>query len=677
MKKLLFTAYTLDLGGIETALVTLLNELVNKYDVTLVLEKKQGIFLDELSSKVKIIEYTPSSSKNIIIRKMQNFIKQIKFVMKYKNKYDFSASFATYSGPGSFCARTASKNSALWAHTDYLTMFDNEKEEVIKFFEFVKYNKFKKIIFVSESAKESFIKVFPEMQDKTFKCNNMINYKKIIEKSTEKIEINKDEIFTFLNVSRHEEKSKKITRLLEVAKRLKAEGKIFRILLVGDGEDTEKYKEIVINNKLEDVICFLGAKKNPYPYFNIADSIVLTSEYEGYPVIVIEALTLNKPIIVTDVSDMKKDLDGKYGIVVEKNVESLYSAMKKMLTNKYEIEKKFSPKEFNRNILEFIERIILKRRSYMQKISVIVPVYNGEKYIEKCLNSILKQKHENIEIVIVNNGSIDESDKKIQEFLKKYNNIKYLNFDKKIGLSAARNIGEREASGQYICFLDVDDYLEENLFEILTKKINLNIDLIKYKLIVVNGEKEEKVEGPVFDIKTGEEAFAELYKTDVMMESACIYLIKKSFYDENNFKFEENTFHEDFGLMPLVIVTANSVISMPIYGYYYVQSGESITRGNDYEKTKKRAYDVLKHYDNMVKKIQGNNLVEGTKEKIRNYYINAAINKVTELEKSEQKKYIIEIKKRKMIKLLKTYNIKQLIKKIILKINVDLYLRLK
>lgn len=358
MKKLLFTAYTLDLGGIETALVTLLNELVNKYNITLVLEKKQGIFLDELSDKVKIIEYTPSSSKNVVIRKIQNLIKQIQFKIKYKNKYDFSASFATYSGPGSFCARTASKNSALWAHADYLAMFNNDKKEVTKFFKFVKYNEFRRIVFVSEEGKNTFLQVFPQMNGKVIKCNNAINYQKIEKLSKESIEEKKDDIYTILNVGRHDEKQKKLTRLLEAAYMLKKDKFSFKIILVGNGPDTDFYKKIVKEKNLEDIVYFVGAKKNPYPYFKIADSIILTSEYEGYPVTIIESLVLNKPVITTKVSDVEEDISGKFGYVTTKEINSIYEAMKKIITEGYNIEQSFDSKQFNKNIISTIERII-------------------------------------------------------------------------------------------------------------------------------------------------------------------------------------------------------------------------------------------------------------------------------------------------------------------------------
>ena len=115
MKKLLFAAYSLDLGGIEKALITLVNFLHKKgYNTTLVLEKKQGIFLESLNNEIEVIEYKPDESTNMIKRKFSNLIKRIKFILKYKNKFDFSASFATYSNMASFVARAASKNNCLW-----------------------------------------------------------------------------------------------------------------------------------------------------------------------------------------------------------------------------------------------------------------------------------------------------------------------------------------------------------------------------------------------------------------------------------------------------------------------------------------------------------------------------------------------------------------------------------
>ena len=120
MKKILFSAYNLDLGGIEKALLYLANYLDSKgYNINLILEKKEGVFLDNISKNVKVIEYKVNNNKNVLIRKLNNMFNQIKFYLKYKNKFDFSASFATYSIQGSYIARVASKNNAILRHSYY------------------------------------------------------------------------------------------------------------------------------------------------------------------------------------------------------------------------------------------------------------------------------------------------------------------------------------------------------------------------------------------------------------------------------------------------------------------------------------------------------------------------------------------------------------------------------
>ena len=317
MKKILFSAVSLEVGGLETALVTLLNHLANekeneeyKYEITLFLEKKEGIFLNEIDERIQIKEYVPSKLKLALIRKLINFIKQTMLRIKYKEKFDFSCAYATYSKPASFVARNGSKNSCLWIHLDYLEFFNNNKNEVIKFFEGIKLKEFQHIVCVSEKCKESFLKVFPYEESKTIHINNLINYKKIIKMSNEKID-NKFEnknIVTFINIGRQEEGQKRLSRLIKACDLLQKDdatkGK-FRLVLIGDGIDSEKYKEMIKTYGLEKNIEMLGKKKNPYPYLKMSDCLVLCSSYEGYPVVYVESMVLNKPIITTYVSGTK------------------------------------------------------------------------------------------------------------------------------------------------------------------------------------------------------------------------------------------------------------------------------------------------------------------------------------------------------------------------------------
>ena len=316
-------------------------------------------------------------------------------------------------------------------------------------------------------------------------------------------------------------------------------------------------------------------------------------------------------------------------------------------------------------------------------LSVIVPVYNTAKYIEKCLDSLVNQtKKDKIEIILINDGSTDNSDEVIKKYISRLENenkkmLKYYSKENE-GIAKTRNYGIEKATSEYVMFVDSDDYIDTQLVEKLEKYMEQKIDLIKFKLQKVNenGEVIEKIDGPVFDEVTGEQAFNCLYSKDVLLDSPCVYVIKKELFTKNNFKFKQ-TYHEDFGLIPLIILSTKTVVSTNFYLYYYVQAGNSITRNEDYKKTIIKMNDVLAHYDNMLKEIEKMNLSKKTKENVKIFYTNAIILKLNEIDDKDKNYYIKEFKKRKFSKNIKARNLKQLIKKILLKINVKLYLKIR
>ena len=315
----------------------------------------------------------------------------------------------------------------------------------------------------------------------------------------------------------------------------------------------------------------------------------------------------------------------------------------------------------------------------MKKISVIIPVYNTEKYLRRCFDSVIAQDYKNLEIVIINDGSEDNSEQIINEYKKKYPELISYYKKENSGVADTRNFGIEKAQGDYIMFLDSDDYIDKALLKTLEEYVNKNIDLIKFKLQRANeeGKTLEIVSGATFEKTTGEDGFNKLYSTDVLLDSPCVYLIKKEIFVKNSLKFAVGTEHEDFGLVPFIIVLAQTMVSINFYGYYYVQSDNSITRNENYTKTIKKAYDALKHYDNAIVLIEILNINKITKQNLKIYYTNAIILKAKELHNDEQKKYIKEIKDRKMTKNIKIRNMKQLIKKILLTMNIKLYLQMK
>ena len=187
----------------------------------------------------------------------------------------------------------------------------------------------------------------------------------------------------------------------------------------------------------------------------------------------------------------------------------------------------------------------------------------------------------------------------------------------------------------------------------------------------------EKLDGPVFDECTGEEAYKKLCTTDKYMDPACIYLYRREFFVENNFKYKLR-YHEDFGLTSLIIVQAKTFVSTDIFGYNYLQTEESLTRAKDYNKDIERAKDMLAHYDNMIPTVNAyTNISAETKALVKRYYTNSVILKANKLKGKERKQYIKEIKNRFMYRNIKPENLKQKLKRILLKYSVNLYLKMR
>lgn len=359
-KKLLFTAYSMNVGGIEKALINLLNILdYNLYEVTLILEKKEGIFLDLIPKEVNVLEYKISDSKFILFRKVYNRLKLWKWKNRLNKKFDFSCSFCTYSIPGAHLALCASNNNALWMHGNYYILYDRDEEKLKKYLNGVFAKNFKKIVFVSEENRRDICNHYQGIDKKSIVCNNFIDGDDILEKAKEDADFTKTTKTLFVNVGRHDEYQKRLSRIIEASKRLIEEGYKFEIMFIGDGPDSLIYDDMIKTYKLDKVIYNLGRRKNPYPYYKIADAVILSSEYEGFPVVFLESMIMEKPILSTKVSDWE-DLDGKAGMFCDLNTEAVYKMMKDYLDNGFKLKEKFDYNEYNENIKKKILDIINK-----------------------------------------------------------------------------------------------------------------------------------------------------------------------------------------------------------------------------------------------------------------------------------------------------------------------------
>ncbi len=357
-KKIIFMSYSLCIGGIEKALIELLNKLdYSKYDVTLLLEKKEGEFIDKINKNVRIYNYNICCSNNIIYRKIINGLKRLKYLLFNYMKYDFACCFATYSKPCSMLTLKSSKNTCLYVHGDYTYEFN--KKDVVNFFENQDIYSYKKIVFVSKESKDNLIKIIPKIKDKSIVINNFVNNREIIELSKEKIIEKKDKNRKLLlYVGRLDEKVKQISKMIEVTEYLIKNNINVDFWIVGNGKDYKYYENLIKEKNLSGNIKLLGEKLNPYPYMKLCDYLVITSKHEGFPVTFLEALVLKKQIISTiSVSDDEIDLNN-YGYIVSHDVNIMKKQILDIITHNNKNNKNIDFNKISNNRVKKIEALI-------------------------------------------------------------------------------------------------------------------------------------------------------------------------------------------------------------------------------------------------------------------------------------------------------------------------------
>lgn len=297
-------------------------------------------------------------------------------------------------------------------------------------------------------------------------------------------------------------------------------------------------------------------------------------------------------------------------------------------------------------------------------ISFIIPAYNARKTIGKAIESILNQEKSDIdyEIIVVDDGSNDN----LKDELEKYENkIRYF-YKENSGVSDARNLGVKMSKGEYIIFVDSDDYIFRSLLKDIQEYINKKIELIKWNPVFVDadGNRLKQEKSVKFEMTTGEDGFNLLFGKDNLIDCLWNYAIKKSLMME----FPSKMYHEDFRTMSLMILKAKSMVSIDRYEYFYVQSQNSIMRNADIQKEQKKIEDKITHYDNIMKELEKMNLNKRTKENVAIFITNSLLTGISDLNEENRNWAIKEIKRRKVAKNIKIRNFKQLIKRIILEI---------
>lgn len=213
----------------------------------------------------------------------------------------------------------------------------------------------------------------------------------------------------------------------------------------------------------------------------------------------------------------------------------------------------------------------------MQKISVIIPVYNVEKFLPQCLNSIIHQTYTNLEIIVVDDGSSDKTCEIYENFAKHDKRIKII-YQQNAGVSAARNNGLAHATGDYIHFMDSDDYIDLDYYEkMITANKNITADIIAGNVVSQNGSFYE-IEYKTKSILT---SLTEKFITTNALSNCVIwrYLFKKSFLQKNHLSFAVGRIFEDMLFIPDTMRMANCVLTVPGTYYHYVYNEKSYLNG--------------------------------------------------------------------------------------------------
>lgn len=341
-KKVLILTTALDIGGITSFMLPIVNLLKSEYDLTIAYTTDKYNKLSEITGDIELVQFEEPCKKNtalyMLMHGWMSHIIKVKFRDHNKvtpmaslqrvnyseamitqlpeelsKHYDVAISTAEFYCNNLVAEKIDAEKKIGWIHPDYISLHTDT------FFDKRTLDKLDYIVTVSNTSKNSLIKVLPEYRNKVYFIPNLLNVEKIIKLSKDKPgEYSKISGPIFVTVARLDNSSKRLDRIVEVCRILKDKGFEFHWFIVGGGSDYDAIQTLSEKMKTTDVLHLLGAKVNPYPYIKYADAFVLTSQYEGKPVVVDEAMLLGCPVVTTQYTSAIEQI-GDNGQVVENN----------------------------------------------------------------------------------------------------------------------------------------------------------------------------------------------------------------------------------------------------------------------------------------------------------------------------------------------------------------------
>ena len=339
MKKVMFLIYSLGSGGAERVLLDTVNHLnQEKYEITLQTLFDEKAFSNQLREGIRY--RTVFSVKKTVPQKiLSGFVQYLMpaswvYRLFFKDDYDVEVAFME-AFPTKMIGSSTNKKAKkyAWVHIDVNTY--KKQDRLFRSLKAQKkcYEKFDGIYCVSEGVRQEFIKKFG-ISEKTGVAYNILNEEFIQQKKKEFPVLRSGKQMELISIGSLIPR-KGFERLIKVCSRLKAEGYLFHLRILGKGELEESLKKMISDEDLENEAELTGFCANPYPYMAASDLYVCPSYVEGFSTVVSEAVILGLPVVTTECSGMKEILgESEYGLITENTEEALYEGMKKILSDK-------------------------------------------------------------------------------------------------------------------------------------------------------------------------------------------------------------------------------------------------------------------------------------------------------------------------------------------------------
>lgn len=311
-------------------------------------------------------------------------------------------------------------------------------------------------------------------------------------------------------------------------------------------------------------------------------------------------------------------------------------------------------------------------------LSIIIPTYNVEEYIAKCLKSCIVQdiSSDLYEIIVVNDGSTDNSLSIATDFSQRYSTIRIITQENQ-GLSMARNTGLYAAKGDYVWFVDSDDYIEDNCLSWIFPKLDGNIDLLQIQARYVYGDGAPYVDLPKCILPQGATGINTLER-GILCVPAPFSIYRRQYLIDNNLYFTKGIYHEDCEFKPRALYYATKVDSIENVCYNYLQRTSGSITSNF---KPKRGHDIIYVNNSLISFCNTKPMTKKCKQTILRLIstlVNTLLSGIITLEKGERNELVAELKRNKHIfpYMLKSGKIKYIVEGIVLMISVSLGIRL-